>query len=73
MIFWIKIATIVVAVLLTASVLLQQRGSGLGGAFGADTNVYATKRGVEKFLFIATIVLAIVFLGLALFTLFLNQ
>ncbi len=73
MIFWIKIATIVIAGLLTASILLQQRGSGLGGAFGADSNVFATKRGIEKGLFVATIVLAILFFGLAVTTLFLNS
>jgi protein translocase SecG subunit len=73
MIYWIKIATIVIAGLLTAAILLQQRGSGLGGAFGADSNVFATKRGIEKVLFIATIVLATLFFGLAVATLFLNS
>jgi preprotein translocase subunit SecG len=72
MTFWLKIATIVVAVLLTTSVLLQQRGSGLGSAFGADIGVYATKRGVEKVLFVATIVLGAIFLGLALLSLLLK-
>jgi len=69
MLFWIKIGGLIVAALLVASILLQQRGSGLGSAFGTDVNVYATKRGIEKFLFISTIILAVVFLGLALLTL----
>ncbi|MFH0951580.1 MAG: preprotein translocase subunit SecG [Patescibacteria group bacterium] len=73
MIFWIKISTIVVAVLLTTSILLQQRGSGLGSAFGADVNVYATKRGIERFLYIATIILAAAFLVLSLITLLLSR
>ncbi len=72
MLFWIKIGGLIVAALLVASILLQQRGSGLGSAFGTDVNVYATKRGIEKVLFIATIVLAAVFLGLALLTLILS-
>lgn len=72
MIFWVKVATIIVAGLLVTAVLLQQRGSGLGSAFGAEANVYATKRGVEKVLYTSTIVLAILFFGLALLTLFIN-
>lgn len=70
--FWLKIAILVIAVLLTVAILLQQRGSGMGSAFGADVSVYATKRGLEKVLFVTTIVLAVLFLALALLTLILN-
>lgn len=52
---------IILAILLTASILLQHRGTGLGGAFGGEGNVYRSRRGAEKFLFYATIVLALVF------------
>ncbi len=62
----LSIAQLVVAALLVASILLQDRGTGLGMAFGGEGNVYRTKRGVEKRLFQATIVLAILFFGLAL-------
>lgn len=50
---------IALSVLLIASVLLQQTGASLGGAFGGDnfTAAYHTRRGLERFLFIATIVL----------------
>lgn len=51
------------AVLLIISILLQQRGEGLGAGIGGSTMEYSTKRGVEKGLFYATIVLAIVFIG----------
>lgn len=51
-----------VSILLIAAILLQQRGSGLSGVFGGEGNVYRTKRGFEKTLFIATIVLGILFL-----------
>lgn len=61
----IGIAQIIIAILLTAAVLLQQRGTGLSATFGGEGNIYRTKRGVEKMLFIATIVLATIFLGLA--------
>lgn len=52
-------AQIVLSVLLIAAVLLQQTGAGMGGAFGGDnfSATYHTRRGSEKFLFYATIVL----------------
>ena len=57
----------IVAILLTVAILLQNRGSGLGSAFGGDFGGgYYTKRGIEKFLVYGTIVLAVLFLGLAL-------
>lgn len=62
----LDIALLVLAVLLTASILLQTRGSGLGAAFGGEGNVYRTKRGIEKRLFQASVVLSILFLGVAL-------
>jgi preprotein translocase subunit SecG len=66
MIFWIKIAQIVIAILLMAAILMQNRGSGLGGVFGGSGGVYLTKRGLEKKLFVATIVLAVIFILLSL-------
>jgi len=54
------------AIFLIIAILLQQRGVGLGSAFGGDGTVYRTKRGVEKGIFIATIVLAIIFFSSAL-------
>lgn len=66
MIFTIlNIAQIVLSGLLVASVLLQARGTGLGSAFGGEGNIYRTKRGIEKILFYATIILAALFLGTA--------
>jgi preprotein translocase subunit SecG len=60
---------IVLSILLTASILLQQRGSGLGSAFGGDGSLFRTKRGLEKGLHYATIVLAILFIGTAILSL----
>jgi len=54
---------IILSVLLIAAILLQQRGSSLGGAFGGD-NFSATfhkRRGAELFLFKFTIGIAILF------------
>ncbi len=62
----LNIAQIVLAVLLTVAILLQARGTGIGAAFGGGGNVYRTKRGAEKKLFQLTILLAILFFGVAL-------
>jgi len=48
------------SILLISSVMLQHRGTGLGGAFASEANVYRSKRGIEKFLFNSTITLGIV-------------
>lgn len=64
--FWIKIAQIIIALLLMIAILMQNRGAGLGGIFGGSGGVYLTKRGLEKKLFIATIVLAAIFILLSL-------
>ncbi len=57
---------IVSAILLVISILLQERGVGLGSAFGGEGTLYRTKRGVEKWIFIATIVFAVLFFASAL-------
>ena len=68
----LAIIQIIVAVLLVVSILLQQRGGGLGSAFGGEGGgSYATKRGLQQKLHFATIALAILFVGLALLNLIL--
>lgn len=67
----LTVLQLIVAILLMISILLQQRGSGLGGALGGDDGVYHTKRGAEKTLFNASIILSVLFLGISSATLFL--
>ena len=62
----LNIIQVVLAILLATAVLLQARGTGVGLAFGGDGNVYRTRRGVEKKLHTLTILLAILFFGVAL-------
>jgi len=57
----LPILQILLSVLLVTAILLQQRGTGLGMAFGGEGNVFRTKRGVEKGLFYATIALSVLF------------
>ena len=55
---------IFLSVILIGAVLLQQTGAGAGGAFGENANwssAFHTRRGGERMLFIATIVIAIIF------------
>lgn len=62
----LNIAQISTAILLIVAILLQNRGTGLGAAFGGEGNVYRTKRGLEKKLFTATVILSIAFFGISL-------
>jgi len=57
----LQIATIVTGVLMMVAILLQQRGATLGAGFGSSGELYTTRRGVDKNLFEATIVLAVMF------------
>lgn len=59
---------IILSILLVAAVLLQQRGSSLGGAFGGDnfSASFHKRRGAEQFLFRFSIVIAILFVLAAL-------
>ena len=69
----INIAEIVIAVLLTISILLQNRGAGLSGTFGGDFGGYYSKRGFEKFLVRFSIILAVLFIGLAIANLLISS
>lgn len=62
----LNITQIVLAIILILIVLLQQKGTGLSGVFGGSSNVYSTKRGIDKILHYSTIIIAIVFFGLSL-------
>lgn len=53
---------IIIAILLIASILIQAKGSGLGEAWGGSSEIFSSRRGIEKYIFTATIVLAALFL-----------
>lgn len=57
----LQIITIVSAVLMILSILLQQRGASLGAGFGSTGELYTARRGVDKSLFDVTIILAVIF------------
>jgi protein translocase SecG subunit len=63
---YLAIAEIIVSILLIVSILIQQRGSALGSAFGGDGGgFYSTRRGFQQKLFIVTIILGVLFIALA--------
>ena len=63
------LAQIILAIALMAAILLQQRGTGLGGAFGGEVTAYRSRRGIERTLFRMTVVLAILFVAFSLLNL----
>lgn len=66
------IVQIVVSVLLVVTIILQQRGSEAGIAFGGGGESFRSKRGMEKFLFYSTIILAVIFAANSILTLVLQ-
>ncbi len=54
---------ITLSIILIGAILLQQSSAGLGGALGGGDGggLYHTRRGFEKFLFVTTIVVGILF------------
>jgi preprotein translocase subunit SecG len=64
---YLDIGLIITSIALIASVILQSKGAGLGGLTGGDTGgIFTARRGIEKTLFRATIVLSVLFFILAI-------
>lgn len=67
---YLSIAQILISIVLIVLILLQERESGLSGTFGgSESGGYQTRRGFEKIIFAATIVLAVAFAVLSLLNL----
>lgn len=69
----LNIIQIIIAALLIITVLFQQRGTGLSAAFGGEGGVYFKKRGAEKVIFIASIILAVLFILSAIIRMVLGE
>ncbi len=61
----LQLSNIIAMVLIIIFVTLQNRSQGLSTVFGGSGGITATRRGFEKWLFYATIVVAIIFVGLS--------
>jgi preprotein translocase subunit SecG len=66
----LAIIQIVLSIVIIGLILLQERSSGMSGLLGGSGGgLYQTRRGFEKIVFYATIVAAVLFIGLALYSL----
>ncbi len=68
-----NIIQIIVSLALILVITLQVKGGGLGGIFGQADTVFRTKRGFEKRLFQATIVLVVIFVIISIVSLLVSQ
>jgi protein translocase SecG subunit len=66
---YLPLAQIVISILLVVLILFQQRGTALGSAFGQEGGFYATRRGIQKKIFWATVVCGALFIILAILNL----
>ena len=64
---YLNISLIITSIALIATIILQSKGTGMGGLSNVDTGgVFMARRGVEKTLFVITIILAVIFFILTL-------
>lgn len=57
----LEIVVFITAILTVILILLQQRGASLGSGSGSSSELYTTRRGLEKSLFVTTIVTSVIF------------
>lgn len=57
----LQVITVGSGVLMTAAILLQQRGASLGAGFGSSGELFTARRGIDKNLFEFTIIMAVIF------------
>ncbi len=57
----LTIVEIVIAVLLISFVLLQAKGTGFGTGFQTSGQSYTTRRGLERIVFVATLIFTTLF------------
>lgn len=67
----IAIIQIALAIIIIVLILLQERSSGMSGLLGGSGGgFYQARRGMERTIFYATIVLVILFVALAVYQLY---
>lgn len=62
----LTIIQIILSIAITCVTLLQPKGTGLGSGWGGSGEFYHTRRGMEKILFIITILLVIAFFAISI-------
>lgn len=59
------IVQIIVSILLIIIIIAQEKGVGLSATFGGGGEFYRSKRGVDRFLFLLTLVFSALFIGIS--------
>jgi len=68
--FFLQILNIIFSIVLVVLILIQGRGAGLGSAWGGGSELFQTRRGIEKFTMTLTIVFVIGFFIISVINLF---
>ena len=58
---FLEVVILISAILTILLILLQQRGASLGAGSGSSSELYTTRRGLEKSMFVATVVCVVIF------------
>ena len=70
---FVSVAQIILAILLIVMIMLETRGSSMGGFLSSgDSPVYRTRRGFERTMFNLTIVVAVLFFIISMWNVFLT-
>lgn len=62
----LHLVQIISSIILVGLILLQRTQGDTGSSFGDNTSFLQTRRGAERFLFVLTVALAVVFVGSSL-------
>lgn len=71
--FALKILQVIISVILIFLILIQSKGQGLSMSVGSAFTMYRSRRGVEKLVFVLTIIFSIFLMGNSLIILILAQ
>ena len=59
----LEVVILVSAILTIILILLQRRGASLGAGFGSSSELNTQRRGLEKSIFVTTIITTVIFVG----------
>jgi protein translocase SecG subunit len=68
---FLQIVNIIFGIILVVLILIQGRGAGLGSAWGGGSELFQTRRGLEKLTMTLTVIFIISFFIVSLINLFL--
>jgi len=64
------IINIIISIIIVVLILMQGRGAGLGSAWGGGSELFQTRRGVERFTMTLTVALIVIFFIVSVINLF---